>query len=587
VFASAGVGIDVGTHTIKMAWVRRGVRGGALLRCVAIERDRLHDGAEDDQFAAGLKANLMGLGLKVRRAVVGLSGRDMIFRLARLPASAMGSLEQLTAHEAEQLGGGADVCHDFRLVNLPSQRLNELSALLAVAKRPVVQSRLESLAAAGVHASFVCPAALALLNAYRMTHPPSDETVLLLDIGESATEAVVARNGLMIFARGLSPAGRDFTDAIRQSLAISASKAEQVKRRDAILSAAGRAGDRRGGPDLGEALAAVAQQLANSVQSTLQHCRSQAKLPTLQPGRILLSGGGAQLRGLAEYLSAELRAPVQPLDPFASLKLPRRARDAGLTALPTPFATAIGLACSAVAGGPLLDLMPRELRSRREFATRGVFSVAAAVALVAASTVLTVGAYHDLSVQRAMHKLYAEKQSQAQTRRQQLDKLSGQNRRLARSIELVASAPRPALALFDCLDAIRRAMPSPVRLTSISEKTGNFPPPDTEGLPAPPVIVVASGLVKGADIQLSEVLKRFVAQLESDPRIALVKSLPPEPGKPRAGRDDAEGRALTFSLEIHPRPPEEQEAPRSLSAGEDQGRSGPGDLSALGPNNGR
>jgi hypothetical protein len=83
--------------------------------------------------------------------------------------------------------------------------------------------------------------------------------------------------------------------------------------------------------------------------------------------------------------------PVERFDPFQNCDLSElpEAEKAQLEAAPHEFAVALGLAQTPLAPAAFrLDVVPEAVRKRRDFATKGVFSVAAGAAALAALGVL-------------------------------------------------------------------------------------------------------------------------------------------------------------------------------------------------------
>ena len=65
--------------------------------------------------------------------------------------------------------------------------------------------------------------------------------------------------------------------------------------------------------------------------------------------KILISGGGSKLQGLAHDLSARLELPVEVLDPFRSIKVDTRKFDPDyLSEIMPEMAVAVGLAMRGV-----------------------------------------------------------------------------------------------------------------------------------------------------------------------------------------------------------------------------------------------
>src|SRR5690606_4184282 len=102
-------------------------------------------------------------------------------------------------------------------------------------------------------------------------------------------------------------------------------------------------------------------QLASLIQSSLAFSRAQTGLRDLKVGRILRSGGGANLRGLTDYLASSFGCPVERFQPESGLDFSGLDAEEAVTfeADPGRFAVALGLAVSgAKEEAFLVDLVP-------------------------------------------------------------------------------------------------------------------------------------------------------------------------------------------------------------------------------------
>jgi type IV pilus assembly protein PilM len=81
------------------------------------------------------------------------------------------------------------------------------------------------------------------------------------------------------------------------------------------------------------------------IQKTFDFYRATNEENEITVQKILISGGGSKLAGLAEDLSAKLELPVEILDPFRSIKVDTRKFDPDyLSEIMPEMAVAVGLA---------------------------------------------------------------------------------------------------------------------------------------------------------------------------------------------------------------------------------------------------
>ncbi len=89
--------------------------------------------------------------------------------------------------------------------------------------------------------------------------------------------------------------------------------------------------------------------VAMEIQKTFDFYRATTDEDELSVEKILISGGGSKLVGLAEDLSSRLELPVEVLDPFRQIKVDTRKFDPDyLSEIMPEMAVAVGLAIRGV-----------------------------------------------------------------------------------------------------------------------------------------------------------------------------------------------------------------------------------------------
>jgi len=93
----------------------------------------------------------------------------------------------------------------------------------------------------------------------------------------------------------------------------------------------------------------VTEVVANEIQKTFDFYRATTEDNHTVVQKILISGGGSKLQGLAQELSARLELPVEVLNPFRNIKVDNRKFDAGyISEIMPEMAVAVGLAIRGV-----------------------------------------------------------------------------------------------------------------------------------------------------------------------------------------------------------------------------------------------
>jgi type IV pilus assembly protein PilM len=146
-----------------------------------------------------------------------------------------------------------------------------------------------------------------------------------------------------LFTRDITVGGSQFTDVLQRSLGLNFQQAEAVKR--GVVNAV---------PDVEEKsieplMNNVTEVVAMEIQKTFDFYRATTDDNETQVQKILISGGGSKLAGLAGELSQRLELPVEVLNPFRKINIDSNKFDPDYIKEIVPeMAVAVGLAMRGV-----------------------------------------------------------------------------------------------------------------------------------------------------------------------------------------------------------------------------------------------
>jgi type IV pilus assembly protein PilM len=167
--------------------------------------------------------------------------------------------------------------------------------------------------------------------------------VAVIDVGSNTSTVVVARNGVPEFVRIISAGGRDLTDAIRSEGMLTAEQAEATK----LSLGLSTVGVPLAQQPIVEVIYKVAGELLNSIRNTLTYfVGAHDQQPITQ---IVLTGGGAKLRGFAQALQDGTHIPIVIADPFGLVSVDRRLAAQSTPATSDAACVALGLALGSAA----------------------------------------------------------------------------------------------------------------------------------------------------------------------------------------------------------------------------------------------
>ena len=377
--ASQAIGIDIGTHAVKIAVIQK---KGGVSRALRLYRAQLAGDTDQVRVQGALKRG----GVTGGPGLLGITGRDLIIRYTHVPPVPDWRLKLLMQFEINEVSGqsGGEVAADYRPVNLPVEA-DEDTVLVALARNTWLHPRLEAARSAGLRVGGGCPNSVAIFNAFLAHGTWEDgETTFIVNVGRENIDMAIQRDGELLFARNMSGGGHFFTEAIMNSFGLKEAKAEKnkVTKGDLTPKATARYPDATT-EKLANAMQGPAGQLVSMIQSSVMICRAQTKISDLNVDRLVLCGGTARMKGIVEYFKANMSVPVSLFDPAQETDLsgldPGDAEELGDNA--ADFAVAIGLAETLLRPTAFrLEVLTGKEKKKRHFVERTIWSVLAAAA---------------------------------------------------------------------------------------------------------------------------------------------------------------------------------------------------------------
>jgi type IV pilus assembly protein PilM len=332
------VGLDIGSGLVKAAVVEHG-RGAPELVKVAVTTlaaDAIVDGEVMDPalVAEAVRETLAATGVKPRRIVVAVGGRDVIVKRIRTERVKEQQARELMRWEAEQHVPDVDSVElDFQILDENGDSRDEMSVLLVAAKRDLVEAKLRILAEAGITPSSMDVDAFALHNAFEVNYPAAmSGAVGLVNIGHEVTNINILDDGVPILTRDLPVGTRRLREDLQREHGLSAPDAEALIR----------GYDRS--PQLDSVIAARTEEIATGLERAIAFLSTSLKGDG-QMKAVYTCGGGSRTPGLTEALGQRLRKPVELANPLATMSVREGALESLVTDEVAPLLMlSIGLA---------------------------------------------------------------------------------------------------------------------------------------------------------------------------------------------------------------------------------------------------
>lgn len=346
--AQSAIGLDIGTSGVRAAELSVG-KGGVTLEKfgqVALPDGAVRDGEVLDGPAVTTAVRQLWSATKFshKKVVLGIANQRVVVRQVDLPALPPAEMKQALPFQVQDYlpMPVEDAVLDFHAVEtVASDSGDQVRGLLVAASRQSVTTNVRAAQAAGLTVSMVDLTSFAVLRAIGTRRHPDIETEALIDIGARVTNIVVHADGVPRFVRILLMGGQDITDSVAEKLGVPLSEAEGIKQGLGLLGAGGEF------ERASRVVDSVAQNFLDEVRGSLDYYG--ASNPSFPIDRVVVSGGGSNLQGLAERLAATTRFDVVAGDPIGALRIGRTGLSPEQLSFVQPLAAVpVGLALGAV-----------------------------------------------------------------------------------------------------------------------------------------------------------------------------------------------------------------------------------------------
>jgi len=314
------VGIDIGTHSIKVVRLKQKGKGYQLLNfgMMPLRPETIADGnIADAEAVVEAVRNLMRMEkIKAKEVATAISGQSVIVKRIRVPQMTEKELSEAIQGEAEQHIPFeiSDVNIDFQV--LPAVRDederadNQMDVLLVAAKKAKIRDYTNLLIAAGLNPVVVDIDVFALENEYEVATAQEAGVVALVDIGATTMNINILKTGYTLFQRDIAIGGNRYTAAIQKELNVGYDQAEALKMGIGVA-------DKRSQEEVLSIMASVSEEIGEEIQRSFEFFRTTAADEVID--QMVISGGCAKIKGLDRFLSNRLGLPVSVADPFQGL----------------------------------------------------------------------------------------------------------------------------------------------------------------------------------------------------------------------------------------------------------------------------
>jgi len=317
------VGLDIGSCTFKVGEIVDSKKGRSLknFSMLDIPPGVIEEGTirEPDIAAQKIRELFKTAGIKEQNVAISIGGFSIIVKNITVQTMTEDELQATIQLEAEQYipFDISDVNLDFQIIGENENNPNQMNVILVAAKKEMVEDYLNVVQLAGLNPILLDVDAFALQNIFELNYEGEEENVALIDIGASKTSLNFLKGYSSVFMRDVSLGCSQINQKIMSLVNCSAEEAEDIKFDEKA--------DKISKNDLSEITSAVVSDWCAEIRKALDFFYS--TYPDEQIKRVILSGGGANIKEFQELLAVETSTEVETIDPFKNLIIDNKKLD--------------------------------------------------------------------------------------------------------------------------------------------------------------------------------------------------------------------------------------------------------------------
>jgi type IV pilus assembly protein PilM len=313
------VGLDIGSHSVKLIELHEDKKGGFQLRSLGLAQLPPNTIVEGDiKDAAAVSEAIKRLLANVKPATTNvacsISGYSVIVKKITVGKATQEELEETIHWEAEQYipFDINDVNIDFQILGDSEANPEQMEVMLVAAKKDIINTYSGLLREAGLSPAIIEVDSFAMGNAYELNYPNGDggTCTALIDIGAEKMNINIVKDGTPALTRDASFGGRQITERIQRERGLSFEEAENLKLAGPT------------DPDAAQALEEIYLSVLSAWVSEIERSIElfSATYPAEKVGKIILSGGSSRVSGLPELLASGTGLEVEIFNPFAHIE---------------------------------------------------------------------------------------------------------------------------------------------------------------------------------------------------------------------------------------------------------------------------
>lgn len=323
------VGLDVGTHSIKLVRLKKGKKGFELLNfgIMPLPPETIVDETiEKPEVVTEAIKNLFKMEkIKTKEVVTAISGQSLVIKKINVPKMTEDELAESIRVEAEQYLPFAieDVNVDFQIIKEITPEKGEkkeeegeppkatMDVLLVAARKELIENRNKPILDAGLKPVIVDLDVFAIENGYELNYGvPHGEVVALIDMGATFTNVNILVDGVTEVTRDIPGGGNRINHELQKSFNTDHEGAERLKMGIGLNGISEK--------DVANTITTVLGELSHEINKMFHDF---IKSTEKNINRVILSGGCARIPGIEKILTENFDIPTEIIDPYKNIKI--------------------------------------------------------------------------------------------------------------------------------------------------------------------------------------------------------------------------------------------------------------------------
>ncbi len=338
------IGLDIGSRSLKVGEIVETKKGRLLKKfgMIDIPPGIIEDGAINDHEAVAeyIRQLFKKNKIKEQKVAVSIGGFSVIVKKINVQTMDEKKLQETIKLEAEQYipFDISDVNLDFQILGENENNPNQMSVFLVAAKKEMITEYTNLVQLAGLNPCIIDVEAFALQNIFEFNYDIKDENIALIDIGAGKTSLNILKGLSSLFMRDVSLGCGQINQKIVSLAGCTLEEAEQIK--------FGSQNNKISSEDLIEIESSVVSDWCAEIRRALDFFYSTYPEDTVT--KIVLSGGGANIKEFRQLLASETSAEVEVINPFNKLDVGENFDSSYLEKIAPQAAICMGLALRRV-----------------------------------------------------------------------------------------------------------------------------------------------------------------------------------------------------------------------------------------------